>query len=151
MGAFISYLLQVGLVMALLFLSYKVLLSSATFHAFKRFTLLGVLLASWVLPLAMPKTELPVSHSVSGSVPVAQPIEAGTAEGSVEIGVPMQVEVVDSSGETVPHGTWFRWLVPVYGGRAALCAPVYLGVRPAACSFNPDGRQTPSARVHRCP
>lgn len=114
MGAFISYLLQVSLVMALLFLSYKVLLSSATFHAFKRFTLLGVLLAAWILPLAMPKTELPLSHQDSGGVPVERAIEAGTGKGSVEIGVPVLVEVVDSSGEAVPHGTWFRWIVPVY-------------------------------------
>lgn len=114
MGAFISYLLQVSLVMALLFLCYKVLLSSATFHSFKRFTLLGVLLVSWILPLAMPRTGLAARHSRPWGVMAQEAAYTGTGEGSVEIGVPVQVEVSDASQDAVSRGAWFRWLVPVY-------------------------------------
>lgn len=50
MGPFVSYMLQVSLVMTLLYLAYKWLLSTSTFHAANRVVLLSIYALSWMLP-----------------------------------------------------------------------------------------------------
>lgn len=62
MGALFSYMLRVSVIMTLLYLGYKWLMAGSTFHAFNRFTLLGILAASWLIPLCMPLFR--VTHAV---------------------------------------------------------------------------------------
>lgn len=112
MGSFISYMIQVSLVMTLLFACYKVLLSSATFHTFKRFMVLGIVLVSWVLPFAVPQP-LPVSPSADGGVASGMEL-SGAARGRVEVGMPVAV-AGQLEAEPVSSGAdaW-KWLAPVY-------------------------------------
>lgn len=54
MGAFLVYSIEVAVVMSVLYLGYKWLLSSATFHTFNRVMLLIIYGVSLTLPLAVP-------------------------------------------------------------------------------------------------
>ena len=51
MGVFLAYTLKSAVCLALFYLFYKLLLSRETYHRFNRLALLGVLVASWLLPL----------------------------------------------------------------------------------------------------
>lgn len=42
MGEFVSYMMQVALVMTLLYLAYKWLMATATFHRLNRFVLMAI-------------------------------------------------------------------------------------------------------------
>lgn len=94
MGIVLAYILQVCFVMALLYLCYRVLLSSATFHGFKRVVLLSILAISWLLPAPylfgkayVIHDTSEVLHSAEGTVP---------SDGVVEIGglIPFQEETI---------------------------------------------------------
>lgn len=106
MGPFLSYLLQVTFIMTLLFLCYRVLLSSATFHAFKRFTLLGILAFSWLLPLAVPRDSVPFSH-------VAEEPDKTVRSGNVAVEIGTPIQVTEAAPEKPVSPVW-HWLVPVY-------------------------------------
>lgn len=54
MGALICYMVEMSVFMTLLYLGYKWLMAGSTLHTFNRFTLLGIIVASALLPLAMP-------------------------------------------------------------------------------------------------
>lgn len=54
MGTFVSYMAQSALVMTMLYLAYKWLLSSTTFHSFNRAALLGIYAVAWILPALLP-------------------------------------------------------------------------------------------------
>lgn len=51
MGTFFAYILKSGLCLAAYYLCYKLLLCRETFHRFNRVAIVGLLLASFVLPL----------------------------------------------------------------------------------------------------
>lgn len=97
MGSFLAYMIQVAIVMTLLYLAYKWLMSTTTFHAFNRGVLLAIYAVSWLLP-ALPG--LLASHATSGTV---------------EVGFPVMVSLVDSSPvETVSPFDWLRLLLWIY-------------------------------------
>ncbi len=50
MGSFFSYSLQSALCLSIFYLFYKILLSGETFHRFNRYTLLGIMVLSWLTP-----------------------------------------------------------------------------------------------------
>lgn len=54
MGTIASYIVQSALVMTMLYLTYKWLLASTTFHTFNRIVLLGIYATSWSLPFLVP-------------------------------------------------------------------------------------------------
>ncbi|MDE6392957.1 MAG: M56 family metallopeptidase [Muribaculaceae bacterium] len=103
MGSFLAYMIQVAIVMTLLYLAYKWLMSTTTFHAFNRGVLLAIYAVSWLLP-ALPGL-----------------LASSAAPGTVEIGLPVMVSLVDSSqGETVPRFDWLRFLLWIYMSGAGL-------------------------------
>lgn len=53
MGQFFAYSLQSAICLAVFYLFYKVLLSRETFHRFNRMALLGILVLSLIIPLAL--------------------------------------------------------------------------------------------------
>lgn len=54
MGTFLAYSVQAAVIMTLLYLGYKWLMASATFHRLNRWTLLLILALSWTLPAIVP-------------------------------------------------------------------------------------------------
>lgn len=65
MGTIVSYIVQSALVMTMLYLTYKWLMASTTFHTLNRFILLGVYAISWTLPILVPF----LIGNVHGTVP----------------------------------------------------------------------------------
>lgn len=61
MGHFFSYMIQVCLVMTLLYLVYKWIMATTTFHSLNRILLLGIYVLSWILP-ALPVFVKTMSH-----------------------------------------------------------------------------------------
>ena len=51
MGLFFVYILKSSVCLAIFYLFYRLLLARETFHRFNRFSLLGILLLSCLLPL----------------------------------------------------------------------------------------------------
>lgn len=54
MGTLLAYSLQAAVIMTLLYLGYKWLMASATFHRLNRWTLLAIIALSWTLPTIIP-------------------------------------------------------------------------------------------------
>lgn len=54
MGSLLSYSLQAAVIMTLLYLGYKWLMASTTFHATNRLTLLLIIAISWAMPALTP-------------------------------------------------------------------------------------------------
>ena len=50
MGAFMGYMTQIAIIMTILYLVYKLLMSSLAFHSFNRKIILGIYIVSWILP-----------------------------------------------------------------------------------------------------
>lgn len=72
MGALFAYVIQVVLVSVMLYASYKVFLSSATFHGFKRVVLLSIIVLSWLVPCgAYLIAECGSEVNMSGVVPTS--------------------------------------------------------------------------------
>ena len=53
MGAFLIYMIEVAVIMSVLYLGYKWMLASATFHSFNRIILAGIYAASFLIPFAV--------------------------------------------------------------------------------------------------
>lgn len=79
MGALASYVVQSALVMTMLYLAYKWLMASTTFHTLNRFALLGIYAASWGLPLLMPLLEWHAAASAPLTVVALEPLPLGIA------------------------------------------------------------------------
>lgn len=145
MGAFISYMIQVSLVMAMLYVCYKALLSSATFHAFKRFTLLGVIVAAWLLPLAM----RPHDREAGIALPADRPAVDVPAQGEVEIGKPLSVGVINAEDYS-QSGIRMGWVIPAVYMCGLVCVLVYtlLSVTRLACVIRRgDKRRWPGVTI----
>ena len=54
MGSIASYIAQSALVMTMLYLTYKWLMASTTFHKLNRLVLMGIYAISWLLPFLLP-------------------------------------------------------------------------------------------------
>lgn len=83
MGSFVSYMLQVAVVMTLLYLAYKWFVSNTTFHRMNRILLLLIYPVSWLLP-ALP--DLFVSASSESVVTIEAPVVAEIVRVSVAPG-----------------------------------------------------------------
>lgn len=77
MGAFIVYSIEVAVIMSVLYLSYKVLLSTATFHKFNRMILLLIYVASFALPAVIPLLKVSAMETV---VEIGMPVVAVVAD-----------------------------------------------------------------------
>ena len=107
MGMVFSYILQVSLIMSILYICYKALLSSATFHTFKRFILVAILFISWLLPMFV--QEGVAEYAVFDDA--ALYTTAGTnINPTIEIGAPIQVKVEESA----PLSPWWRHVSVIY-------------------------------------
>lgn len=105
MGDFLSYMIQVSLVMTLFYLAYKWILSPAAFHSLNRGCLLCIYVVSWILP-ALPA----VMTSMSGNV-------------SVEIGMPVMVSLAEDVVSPADGGLdWWRLSLWFYLAGAAVVA-----------------------------
>lgn len=72
MGAFTVYAIEVAVIMSVLYLGYKWMLSTSTFHRFNRTILILIYAVSFILPLAMPFVRFATEEaSVSAGLPVA--------------------------------------------------------------------------------
>ncbi|MBD5230668.1 MAG: TonB family protein [Bacteroidales bacterium] len=110
MGAFLSYMLQVSVIMTLLYLGYKWLMAGSTFHSLNRFALLSILAVSWLLPLGLPLFR--VTHSVD-----------------IELGNPMKFIVVEEYAPAAPTFTLLHALLLLYfAGVVATFAFTCVGV-----------------------
>lgn len=108
MGMFFAYILQVSFVMALLYVCYRVLLSTATFHSFKRWILLSALLLSWLVPVPY------LLGQAYGVSEVSEFLHGGAyGAGVVEIGNLIPVIEEDMSADT-GFMNWCLTLVRVY-------------------------------------
>lgn len=114
MGPFVSYMIQSALVMTMLYLAYKWLMASTTFHSLNRAALLGIYVASWSLPAL-----IAFMKSVGDSAP--------SAEMSIEV-LPLAV-VVDHPAE--PSFDWWRLALCIYlvGMVATACYSIFGAVR----------------------
>ncbi len=97
MGEFVSYMMQVALVMTLLYLAYKWLMATATFHRLNRFVLMAIYAVSWLLPVAMPLFATSASEG-----------------GEVSVGLPISVMLVEDTAVAGAPFDWWRALVWVY-------------------------------------
>lgn len=90
MGAFLVYSIEVAVVMSVLYLGYKWLLSSATFHAFNRVMLLIIYGVSLTLPLAVPLLRFSTQKTAAEiGFPLAVPADVA-AEGDAAYSQPAQ-------------------------------------------------------------
>ena len=105
MGPFVSYMLQVAVVMTLLYLAYKWLLSTSTFHAVNRVVLLGIYVVSWTLP---------------GLLHVYHFIKASEVVPMLEIGELTPVSMMVS--ETALAFDWWRILLWIYVAGMSIAA-----------------------------
>lgn len=81
----LEYILKSGACMAVFLLFYKILLEKESMHNFKRFYLLWVLIASFIIPsivfvdyivpIAVPKVKVPLSHDLVQTIPSESPTE----------------------------------------------------------------------------
>lgn len=97
MGAFVSYMLQVAVVMTLLYLAYKWVMSPTTFHRMNRLTLLGIYAVSWTLPFAAAWLSR---------------VSAPTPE--IEVGLPVMTEFVSVTVSEEAGTDWARVALWVY-------------------------------------
>lgn len=98
MGPFVSYMLQVSVVMTLLYLAYKWLMSPSTFHRMNRFTLLGI-------------------YAVSSALPFAMALFQRAAQGAsvnIEVGLPLMTEFIRVSVSEEAAIDWARVALWVY-------------------------------------
>lgn len=98
MGPFVSYMLQVSVVMTLLYLAYKWLMSTSTFHSMNRFALLGIYVVSWTMPFAME-----LFQRTAHSAPM-----------DIEVGFPVMTEFVRVSVSEEAAIDWARVALWVY-------------------------------------
>lgn len=77
MGTFTVYAIEVAVIMSVLYLGYKWMLSTSTFHRFNRTILILIYAVSFILPLAMPF------------------VRFATEEASVSVGLPVAVTITD--------------------------------------------------------
>ena len=103
MGAFVSYMLQVAVVMTLLYLAYKWVMAPTTFHRLNRLTLLGIYAVSWTLPALIPL--LAPAHEPSGNAVLPLGIEA--------------VGIMPAPAEETGLGWWRAALAAYLAGAAA--------------------------------
>lgn len=97
MGEFVSYMMQVAVVMTLLYLAYKWLMATATFHRLNRFVLMAIYAVSWLLPVAMPLFTTSASDG-----------------GEVSVGLPISVMLVEDTAIADSPFDWWQALVWVY-------------------------------------
>lgn len=88
MGNLLSYSLQAAVIMTLLYLGYKWLMASTTFHATNRLTLLLIIAISWVAP-------------------ALTPLFAPRPAVDIEIGIP--IVIVDGEPAVAPAETPVDW------------------------------------------
>lgn len=105
MGAFVSYMLQVSVVMTLLYLAYKWAMSPTTFHRLNRFALLGIYAVSWTLPFATAWLSR---------------VYAPTPE--IEVGLPVMTEFVSVTVSEEAGTDWARVALWVYMAGVAVTA-----------------------------
>lgn len=106
MGEFASYMLQVTVVMTLLYLAYKWLMSTSTFHRMNRFTLLGIYAVSWALPFL-------------AALPWRSTVPADTG---IEVGLPVMTEFVRVTVSEEAGVDWARVALWLYMAGAAVTA-----------------------------
>lgn len=112
MGQFVSYMMQVAVVMTLLYLAYKWLLATATFHRLNRAVLMMIYAVSWLLPVAMPLFTTSASEG-----------------GEVSVGLPISVMLVEDTAAADAAFDWWRVLVWAYvAGVAATGAFMLAGI-----------------------
>lgn len=100
MGTFVSYMAQSALVMTMLYLAYKWLMSSTTFHSFNRAALLGIYAVAWILPALLPLLPL----FTAAPAPVA----------GIDISLEgMPIAVVEAE-PTAPSFNWWRLALGIY-------------------------------------
>lgn len=114
MGPFVSYMIQSALVMTMLYLAYKWLMASTTFHSLNRAALLGIYIMSWILPALLPI----MAHSNFSGPSTAVTLDV----------LPAAV-VVNSPSE--PSFDWWRLALGVYlfGVAATACYSLLGAVR----------------------
>lgn len=83
MGAFLIYMIEVAVIMSVLYLGYKWMLASATFHSFNRIILGSIYVASFLIPFAVPF------------------LSFTTQTAAVEIGMPVAVAVTESMPDSM--------------------------------------------------
>ena len=103
MGAFVSYMLQVAVVMTLLYLAYKWVMAPTTFHRLNRLTLLGIYAVSWTLPFAAAWLSR---------------VSAPTPE--IEVGLPVMTEFVSVTVSEESGTDWARVALWVYMAGVAM-------------------------------
>lgn len=80
MGAFASYMVQSALVMTMLYLAYKWLMASTTFHSLNRSALLGIYAVAWGLPQLMPLLAGHASAATPLTLVSLEPVPLGIVE-----------------------------------------------------------------------
>lgn len=86
MGAFLTYSIEVAVIMSVLYLGFKWLLASATFHRFNRVVLLLIIAVSFMMPLSLSLFRM------------------STQVSAVELGMPVAVAVGDVAVSDSPAG-----------------------------------------------
>lgn len=114
MGAFLAYTIQASIVMTIMFVCYKILLSSATFHILKRFVLLAIIVCSWTLPALLQST-MPI-YEIQATTTGIQDISSNKQKPMVEVGIPIQVNISEQKEQT-PSPWWYRFSL-LYGAGA---------------------------------
>ncbi len=107
MGTFVSYMVQSALVMTMLYLAYKWLMSSTTFHSLNRAVLLGIYAVAWILPALLPLfTTAPA-----------------TSDAGIDISLEAMPLAVVEAEPTVPSFDWWRLALGIYlaGTAATAC------------------------------
>ena len=109
MGTFVSYMAQSALVMTMLYLAYKWLLSSTTFHSFNRAALLGIYVVAWILPALLPLFTL----FTAAPAPVS----------GIDISLETMPIAVAEAEPTTPTFDWRRIALGIYlvGTAATAC------------------------------
>lgn len=110
MGGFIIYMIEVAVIMSVLYLGYKWMLASATFHAFNRVVLICIYAVSLLLSAAVPM------------------LSVTTQNAALEIGMPVAIAMMTpvdaTSGDiSIP---WEEIISSIYFTGFAFCAALLL-------------------------
>lgn len=70
MGALLGYSIEAALIMAVLFIGYKLFMSGTTFHRLNRFSLIAIIVVSWILPSTTSIFEPSVEIAVEADLPM---------------------------------------------------------------------------------
>lgn len=108
MGTILSYMVEVAIIMTFLYVGYKCMLASSTFHRLNRVVIIAIYAVSWVLPALMPAMRplfsggAPIAVDGGGhahiTLPLPEDVPAHMASGTIWADIAMWAYMLGAAG-----------------------------------------------------